>query len=232
MVATAQAGALLLGIPRAAATRLAPAAQTVAPRALAEPRAADRAETPIEAIRRELKAGRKTAISDAKGRAREKMQRLAEQLKLIKKLYADNPKMMARQLAALARELQGAVKDYARAAKDSGEMFSEALKATPDAAVPPETRQAEREALEEEARMEAHGDMEFVKMVRGFSQGLKDQLQTARIKATLTVEGRFEESEDYRDAEKGLKDLDEATESLDQQMRMDMPPGSFMTLKV
>lgn len=246
MVATAGAGALRPAIPKAPAasaspTALAAAARSTTPSALTlylaapgvplAPRAADKAETPIDAIKREIKAGRKAAISDAKGRAREKMQRLAEQLKLIKKLYADNPKMMARQLAALAKELQGAVKDYARAAKDSGEMFSQALKATPDAAVPPETRQAEREVLEEEAKMEAHGDMEFIKLVRSFSQGLKDQLQTTRIKATLTVEGKFEQSEEYEDAEKGLKELDEATESLDQQMRVDMPPGSFMTLK-
>jgi len=185
----------------------------------------------LEGLQKQMKASRKALIGDTKGRAREKIGQLREQLKLVKKLYAEDPRNMARRLAALAKDLQGAVKDYARAAKDSGEMFNQSLAAADEAALPPEARSAERKAVEGEAKVEISGDMDFIKEVRDFSKTLKELLQTARIKATLTVEGKFEQSEDYKDAEKGLKAVDEATEDLDQQIRTDMPPGSLMTLE-
>lgn len=185
----------------------------------------------LEALKKQMKAGRRSLIGDAKGRAKEKMNQLREQLKLIKKLYADDPKNMARRLAAVAKELQGVVKDYARAARDSGEFFGQSLAAADESALAPEARSAERKAVEDEAKQETSGDMDFIKQVREFSRTLKEQLQTARIKATLTVQGKFEQSDDYKDAEKGLKAVDEATEDLDQQIRTDMPPGSLMTLE-
>jgi len=185
----------------------------------------------LDSLKKQMKASRKALIGDAKGRVREKINQLRDQLKLIKKLYAEDPRNMARRLAALAKELKVAVKDYAKAAKEGGEMVNQAIAAADDAALPAETRASERKTAEDEAKQEATGDMDFIKEVREFSRTLKEQLQTARIKATLTVEGKFEESEDYKDAEEGLKAVDESTESLDQQIRTDMPPGSLMTLE-
>ena len=190
---------------------------------------ADRLQA-LSDLKRDLRAGKKTAIGDAKGRAREKLNQLMERLKLIRKLYADDPKQMARQMAALAKEMKGLVKDYAAAAKASGELFSEDLKTPPDPAAPPEAQAAARKEIEDQAKMEIQGDMEFIKLVRGAGQALKDELEKAKIKGVLTLPGKFEQSDDYKEARDGLKDLDTALDDMDQQIRHDMPPGSLMTL--
>ncbi len=182
----------------------------------------------LDQLKKDMKAGRKTAIGDAKGRARERMQQVIEKLKMIRKLYAEDPKGMAKALAAVAKELQGAVKAYAKAAKDAGEMFAQDFAAAPDASLPPEGQDAARKDLEDQARAEADGDMDFIKNVRSLSNALRDDLQTAKTKGILTQPGKFERSDEVKDAEDGLKELDQMTEDLDRQVRRDMPPGSLM----
>lgn len=184
----------------------------------------------LDQVKAQARTDRKTRIGDAKDQARARVQRLIEQMKLLKKLYADDPKKMAKALAEAAKELQGAVKDYAAAAKDSGEMFADDFKSLPDAAANPDAAASARKTLEDEAKAEAAGDMDFIKLVRGLGADLKDLLLTARTKATLTMKERFEETDDYKDAEKGLKDLGKSVDDLDQQVRSDMPPGSLLTL--
>ena len=163
-----------------------------------------KADSALDQVKAQARADRKTRIGDAKDQARARVQRLIEQMKLLKKLYADDPKKMAKALAEAAKELQGAVKDYAAASA--------------------------RKTLEDEAKAEAAGDMDFIKLVRGLGADLKDLLLTARTKAALTMKEKFEETDDYKDAEKGLKDLGKSVDDLDQQVRSDMPPGSLMTL--
>ena len=184
----------------------------------------------LDQLKKDLRTNRKTAIGDAKGRARERLQQVIEKLKLIRKLYAEDPKGMAKALAAVAKELQGAVKAYAKAAKDAGEMFAQDFAAAPDASLPPEGQAAVRKDLEDQARMEAGGDIDFIKNVRSLSKALRDDLQTAKTKGILTQPGKFERSDEVKDAEDGLKELDQMTEDLDRQVRRDMPPGSLMTL--
>jgi hypothetical protein len=184
----------------------------------------------LDRLRSDMRTGRKAQIGDAKGRAREKLQRVIEKMKLIRKLHAGDPKAMAKALAGLAKELQGAVKDYGKAAKDAGEMFKADFAAALDASLTPDQQASARQALEDEAKAEATGDMEFIKMVRGLSNGLRDELQTAKTKGILTQPGKFERSDKVKDAEDSLKDLDQLNEDLDGQIRRDMPPGSLMKL--
>lgn len=185
----------------------------------------------LERLKSDLKTDRKTAIGDAKGRAREKLQRLMEKLKLLKKLYANDPKAMAKALAAAAKELQGAVKDYAKAAKDSGEMFKADFAAAPDASLTADQQLAARKDLEDQAKAEAAGDMDFIKSVRSIANALRDDLTTTKTKGMLTQPGKFERSEEVKDVEESLEELEKMTEDLDQQVRRDMPPGSLMTLE-
>ena len=184
----------------------------------------------LDRLKSDLRTNRKTQIGDAKGRAREKLQRVIEKMKLLKKLYANDPKAMAKALAGVAKELQGAVKDYGKAAKEAGEMFRADFAAGPDASLTPDQQAAAREDLEDQAKGEAMGDMDFIKSVRALSKALKDELQTAKTKGILTQPGKFERSDEVKDAEDGLKDLDQMTEDLDTQIRQDMPPGSLMKL--
>lgn len=184
----------------------------------------------LDRLKSDLRTNRKTQIGDAKGRAREKLQRVIEKMKLLKKLYANDPKAMAKALAGVAKELQGAVKDYGKAAKEAGEMFRADFAAAPDASLTPDQQAAARENLEDQAKGEAMGDMDFIKSVRDLSKALKDELQTAKTKGILTQPGKFERSDEVKDAEDGLKDLDQMTEDLERQIRQDMPPGSLMKL--
>jgi hypothetical protein len=199
-----------------------------------EPSKASDTKTPeaaaLDRLKSDMRTNRKTAIGDAKGRAREKLQKVIDKLKLLKKLYAGDPKAMAKALAAAAKELQGAVKDYAKAAKESGEMFKADFSAAPDATLSPDDQAAARKGLEDEAKAEASNDMDFIKMVRGVGNALKDELTTAKTKGILTQPGKFERSDEVKDAEDSLKDLEKMTEDLDQQIRRDMPPGSLMKL--
>ena len=236
---TGQAGALAL-IAYAKNAKAEPA--TAPPKAVAtsgsgEPapgapqakRAAEAADA-LDRLKKDVRLGKKTAIGDAKGRAKAKLQQVVERLKLLKKIYANDPKAMAKALAAAAKELQAAVKEYGKAAKESGELYAQDFASLPEAATDPEGAAAQRKQLEDEAKAEASGDMEFMKLVRGTSKALKDELQTAKTKGILTQPGKFERSDEVKDAEDGLKDLDQMTEDLDRQIRQDMPPGSLMKL--
>ncbi|MBO9543640.1 hypothetical protein [Caulobacter sp.] len=185
----------------------------------------------LDRLKASQRNDRRNAIGDAKGRAREKLQKLLEKLKLLKKLYANDPKTMAKALAAAAKELQGAVKDYAKAAKESGEMFKADFAAAPDASLTPDQQMAARKDLEDQAKGEASADMDFIKGVRSIANALKDDLTTAKTKGILTQPGKFERSDEVKEAEEGIKDLETMTEDLDQQIRRDMPPGSLMKLE-
>jgi len=196
-----------------------------------EPAAAKSPEAQaLDRLKSDLRTGRKAQIGDAKGRAREKLARIVEKMKLLKKLYANDPKAMAKALAAVAKELQGAVKEYGKAAKDAGEMFKADFAAAPDASLTPDQQAAARKDLEDQAKNEAMGDMDFIKSVRALGKALKDELQTAKTKGILTQPGKFERSDEVKDAEDSLKDLDQMNEDLDRQIRQDMPPGSLMKL--
>lgn len=192
-------------------------------------KAAESAEA-LDKLKKELRLGKKNAIGDAKGRARARLQQVVDRLKLLKKIYANDPKAMAKALAAAAKELKAAVKDYGKAAKESGELYSQDFANLPDAATNPDGAAAARKTLEEEAKMDAQGDQEFIKMTREVSRALKDELQTAKTKGILTQPGKFERSEEVKEAEDELKGLDKMTEDLDQQVREDMPPGSLLKL--
>lgn len=235
---TTQAGALalaaygknakdkaLIAPPKAGATAVA----TPAPNSPEARKAAESAEALVK-LKKELRLGKKNAIGDAKGRARARLQQVVDRLKLLKKIYANDPKAMAKALAAAAKELKTAVKDYGKAAKESGELYSQDFANLPDAATDPEGAANARKTLEDEAKMDAQGDQEFIQMTREVSRGLRDELHTAKTKGILTQPGRFERSDEVKEAEDELKGLDKMTEDLDQQVRQDMPPGSLLKL--
>ena len=185
----------------------------------------------LDRLKSDLRTDRKTQIGDAKGRARDKLQRVIEKMKMLKKIYANDPKGMAKALASVAKELQGAVKDYGKAAKDAGEMFKADFAAAPDPSLTPDQQAAARKDLEDQAKAEASFDMDFIKGVRSVANALKDELTTAKTKGILTQPGKFERSDEVKEAEEGIEDLEKMNEDLDRQIRRDMPPGSLMKLE-
>ncbi|WP_419254418.1 hypothetical protein ACN2C6_03035 [Caulobacter sp. ErkDOM-YI] len=229
---TTQAGALALIAYAKTAKSQAATATAVASPAPNSPEARKAAEAgqALDRLKKEQRLGKKNAIGDAKGRARARLQQVVDRLQLLKKIYANDPKAMAKALAAAAKELKAAVKDYGKAAKESGELYSQDFANLPDAATDPEGAANARKTIEDEAKMDVQGDQEFIKMTRDVSRGLKDELQTAKTKGILTQPGKFERSEEVKEAEDDLNGLDKMTEDLDQQVRQDMPPGSLLTL--
>jgi hypothetical protein len=97
-------------------------------------------------IAQSMKETRDAARSSIKAKAAETLERLKDEYKLIKRIWAGNPKAMAQQLARIAKELKAAVKDYAKANED----FPPTREMTASAA-PVEAKKAEAKAVETEA---------------------------------------------------------------------------------
>lgn len=218
----------------AGANKGALAAGPVAERAvsrLSDAKSSDPALTDAAAqARQEAKAARRKPIDDAKNQARARMQQLIELLKMVRKLHAEDPKAMARQLAAIAKELKAVVKQYGEAAKAGAAMLQAELSAA-GSSLPPDAAAAEREALNGEAKAVAMGDLDFIANVRSLGQDMRDLLTRARTKATLTLAERFERSEDYEAADESLKDLHEGLDDLDSDLRQAWPPGALLKLE-
>lgn len=234
---------------------------------------------------------RKEAAARAKGQARQKVERLVEELKLIKKIWASNPREMTKQLARLAKQLAAAAKEYMKAAKDAGELVqapsapaaasppaagsgaavgatdsaqsdqaaaqtgsadvigepgpdrAEAMDAHPGgdadaaagdgaepAAEPAVTRseaaaayasrasaqaRAEEKEIREERRMLAVGDQDFARLVKGVARKIRDLLQETRVKSAFTLREPLEKSEDYKEADRTLKDLEKEMDKVE-----------------
>lgn len=180
--------------------------------------------------RQEAKAARRRPIDDAKSQAKARMQQLIELLKMVRKLYAEDPKAMARQLASIAKELKAVVKQYGEAAKAGAAVLQAELSAA-GSSLPPDAAAAEREALNGEAKAVAMGDLDFISNVRSLGQDMRDLLTRARTKATLTLPERFERSEDYEAADRSLRELHEGLDDLDSDLRQAWPPGALLKLE-
>ncbi len=96
----------------------------------------------------------KKTRDDARARAKAKVMQLVERLKIIKELGKSDPKIMAKMLANLMKELKAAVKDYAKAGGNDMDVsgFSAAQSA---ASQPVPDSDAETESTAETEKTEA-----------------------------------------------------------------------------
>jgi hypothetical protein len=193
---------------------------------------------------------RQDARDAEKTRARETVSRLREQFKLIKKIYANNPPEMARQLGKIFKELKAALKVYAEANKGdvaSAPAAPQAGETTAPKAVEPEKvegrqsredmRAAAKEAAqaymkqsEQDGKVErtlreekARGTLTFIDEVRGFVKAIRATYDEAKIKAALLGKGRDERSEPFKDTDKALKELDEAMTDMERDAKAELP---------
>jgi hypothetical protein len=183
-------------------------------------------------LKKDMKIAKREKVDRVKSAAKAKIQELIKRLELLKKMYGDMPKEMAKQLAALAKEFKQAVKDYAGAAKESGEIITSEREDLIKADMTPEAKAAETKTLDDEGKNLARGDLDFAKYIRGLSNKLKEELQTVKTKGTLTVKGKFEQSDEYKDAEKSIKEIDETNNDFESDVREAMPAGTLLELKV
>ncbi|MFT3998246.1 MAG: hypothetical protein QM667_12645 [Asticcacaulis sp.] len=225
----------------------------------------------------------KKARDDTRARAKAKLMQLVDRMKIIKKLGESDPKIMAKLLAGVMKELKAAVKEYVRAGGNSSDVsgFSTA-QATASAPVPAEEKDIkaaeadatetadavdEAEATAEEAPTEgventadvddadtaaetsetsattettervqtpleartaaeayvkterdrAQGELmevgEFMRLVRGFVKGIKEQLEIAKIKLAFQTVGK-DTVEDFRSSYEDMKEIEEEFEDL------------------
>lgn len=207
-----------------------------------------------------MKTARDEARSAVKQQAHATVQRLKEEYKLIRKLWAHNPAEMARQLGRVAKELKRAVTSYTEAARaniervaDLGPETDVKAEASADSGQTPDEKQSDKseqhssdsentlparlalspraelaDALKayarqapadvfamtaeerrqefESAEMEAGGDLEFSKEVKGFIKALREELQLARIRAGLIKDRATEDA--FKETQKTLTELD------------------------
>lgn len=77
-------------------------------------------------IRKSQTALRKEMRDATRNQAKQTVDRLRKELKLVKSMLAGDPKQMARAIGRIAKELKAALADYAAAAKENGESFTAA----------------------------------------------------------------------------------------------------------
>lgn len=216
---------------------------------------------------------RQDARDAKKTQAHQDVIRLREQFKLIKKIYANNPQEMARQLGKIFKELKTALKAYAEATKGDpapqppaapadaggapvdeatadGEKTSgdgapadgdapSSKEATTDAAAAREGFRAliregvnayQKQSADEDRVMrakraeEAQGTLVFLDEVRGLVKDIVKTYVEAKIKAAFLGKGRDERSEPFKEADKALKELEEAMTDIETDAKADLLP--------
>lgn len=194
-----------------------------------------------------------------KGQARARLQRLAEWLKIARKLYAENPRGMARVLAQAFKELKAALKDYKSAigeelslsgevthavvdpAPAQAEAAASAEEAPPAAAQesspssPPDPAAARGASLyaavESEVRKAIGEDgLTFIKDLRSFANEVHTWLESARIKAHGQRRDKATD-EAFEDADKAAKSLAKEISDAEQDLH-DAVPAAGMRLSV
>lgn len=110
--------------------------------------------------------------NDTKNRIRQKLQEIAKRLKILKKLFAGNPKEMAKALKGVFKELRAALKEYKAAMKDEMGMSASAAAGV----VPPEAATAD-------ASM-AQADTSDKKEAKDGEDAAKDDTDEARTETT------------------------------------------------
>jgi len=172
---------------------------------------------------------RKAARQAAKDQAKQRVLQLVERLKTIKKFASENPEVMAKQLAQVAKELKAALKAYAQAGGSTAgwqTSLSPAAPAGPDG----EAKDVYQQMKEQVSGSEAASDMDFLKQAKGVAATIKEFLTKAKILTAL--KGPDKETEDFFDeTDASLKEIAKAIESMDRDIRASSPAaGMFVAM--
>lgn len=188
----------------------------------------------------------------AKAQAKAKLEQVRERLRILRKLYAGNPREMARALTQLFKELKAAVKAYKEAGGQEFGVSASAAAGVVAAAAPggaaasagevseggeEEARSSEQPAPENTVAqapvtadevagavrdLVGRDGLEFIKEVRELARVIGDVLQTSRGQAAIMARSR-ETDEAFEDADKAIKDLNKEMESMEREIRHNAP---------
>lgn len=172
---------------------------------------------------------RKAARQAAKDQARQRVLQLVERLKTIKKFASENPEVMARQLAQVAKELKAALKAYADAG-GSASGWQTSLSPTAPAGPDAEPRDVYQQMKAQVSGSEAAGDMDFLKQAKGVAATIKEFLTKAKILTAL--KGPDKETQDnFDETDASLKEVAKAIDAMDRDIRASSPAaGMFVAM--
>ena len=195
---------------------------------LTEVRKANAARADEEAVTmlKSPAAQRKEARDATRTRVKQTVERLKNELKLIKQMWAGDAKGLARQISRIAKELKAAMADYADAAKANGETYSAAAGVEPSlTSVPSETAPADEpeaeaaeqtpdaetkaapqagETAEKDAAPQAETDP--AKAVAAYARTADDGRAKIRSDAEQEAKGDLEFAREVRDFVRKLRD--------------------------
>jgi hypothetical protein len=198
-----------------------------------EGRVADAKAAPAEAAtaRDAAKEAETAQRQAAKDQARQRIQTIVEKLRVIKKMAAESPEMMARMLAQLVKELKKAVDAFVAAGGKGGGSWATSLSA-PAASPAGEEKSSDIYARmrDEVVGSEAAGDMEFVKNAKDIAKGIREMLDKAKVQLALK-QPDDETKKAFEDADETLGDIDKTLDGLDRAIKASSPAaGMFVAL--
>lgn len=184
--------------------------------AIADAGQTDQAQRDDQAVTtlKSVAAMRKQAGDATRTRVKQTLQRLKDELKLMKQMWAGDPKELARQISRLAKELKSALADYAQAAKDNGDSAGGAnagieIASTPvPAATPDDSDQtaAKDQAPAEDKPAQAPADPDTAKAVAAYGRAANDDQAASRADAEMEAKGDLEFARDVHGFIQKLRD--------------------------
>jgi len=172
----------------------------------------------------------------AKSKARERIDTIIEKLKMIKKVGAESPEVMAKMLAQLVKELKKAIDAYVAAGGKPGGGWSTSLTAPSASSGSTDDTPAEKapdvyaEMRDAVKGSEAGGDMEFVKIAKDIARTIRELMDKAKVQTAFTNPDD-ETIKAFEDTDDTLKEIDKTLDTLDRAIKASSPAaGMFVAL--
>jgi hypothetical protein len=164
-------------------------------------------------IRKSQTALRKEMRDATRTQARQTVERLRKELKLIKSILANDPKQMARAISRIAKELKQALSDYAQVAKENGESFSAAsmgFDAAPPAAPADVAEENAEASSDDEASPTSAGaeanQPQTDKAIAAYGRPADDERAQAKDAAEMEARGDLDFAREVRDLVRKLRE--------------------------
>lgn len=155
------------------------------------------------------KAKEKIAAKERRKIIKQRLDQILEKLRILKNLYANDPKKMAQNLAEVFKELKTALKDYRNAGGTLTQMIGDS-----NGMGQRHTEQEPLNADEAKEWVEAANDAKaFIGNVGAIAKKVKELLEESRLKAKL-MEPDEDRDKAFEEADKQLKELTEFMEDM------------------
>jgi hypothetical protein len=175
-------------------------------------------------LAQDVRASAQDARDIRKAQAKQRAEQLRQEMRLLSKLLAGDPKALARQVARIAKEMRAVLKDFGAAHKadvQDATLAREAAKAeanekgdadakpTPTPPSQDQSLEARRREAGLEETPEAREMKAFISDLRGMLKKLREMLQEAKIKAGPQAKDAKEKRDPFEVAADALGELED-----------------------